>query len=329
MALPVASGGVVHGALRITLDASRVDQRIRRFWTGLAAIAAVILALSALIGWALARSLTRPVRHLNVLALRFAGGDLTAPDDAPSGPPELRDLATTLTTMAVHLANLIEAQRAFVADASHQLRTPLTALRLRLENLRSHSQGADAAELDAIIDESSRLAALVTDLLHLARADQHPEPIEVDLTALAAERVDIWSAIADTQGVRLAWDGPPGPVWARAVPGSVEQIFDNVLDNALNVSPSGSTVTVSVSVAPGDRRVHLGVSDEGPGLSDGNKQAATGRFWRADASTPGTGLGLAIAVALAEASGGTLELSDAPDGGLTVSLELSSSERLR
>jgi signal transduction histidine kinase len=323
VAVPVASGGEVHGAVRVTLDAGSIDARIRDFWIGLAAMAAIVLTIAALIGWALARSFSRPIRRLNETAARFGRGDLTAPGETPAGPPELRNLATTMATMADRLDALIKEQRAFVADASHQLRTPLTALRLRLENLQSRLADDDAAELDAVIEESSRLAALVTDLLQLARADQHPSPAEVDLAALVAERVDMWSAVADIDDVRLALDAPTGALRAAAVPGAVEQILDNLLDNALKVSPPGSTVTVTLTSGTSQHR--LSVSDQGPGLSDDDKQRAPRRFWRGDTSTPGTGLGLAIASALASASGGHLDLADTPDHGLTVTLHLPAS----
>jgi signal transduction histidine kinase len=323
VAVPVASGGEVHGAVRVTLGAGNIDARIRDFWLGLAAMAAIVLTIAALIGWALARSFSRPIRRLNELAARFGRGDLTVPGETSAGPPEIRDLATTMATMADRLDALMMEQRAFVADASHQLRTPLTALRLRLENLQSRLAGDEAAELDAIIEEGSRLAALVADLLQLARADQHPSPADVDLAALVAERVDTWSAVADVDGVRLALDAPTGPLLAAAVPGAVEQILDNLLDNALKVSPPGSTVTVTVG--PGHGQHRLSVSDQGPGLSDDDKPRAPQRFWRGDTSTPGTGLGLAIATALASASGGHLDLTDTPGHGLTVTLRLPAS----
>ena len=205
VALPVASGGVVHGALRVTLETSHVDSHVRRFWAGLVGIGAVVLGVMALIGWAVARSVSRPVRALNATATRFARGDLSVPDDheASDGPPELRLLADTMADMAHRLQELIDEQRAFVADASHQLRTPLTALRLRLENLQSRADEPTSAELDAAIDEISRLGALVTDLLQLARADRSRTTQPTDAARLTADRVDTWSAVAESRQVTL------------------------------------------------------------------------------------------------------------------------------
>ncbi|MGB6057457.1 MAG: ATP-binding protein [Microthrixaceae bacterium] len=324
VAVPVASSGINHGAVRVTLDADRVDARITRFWTGLGLMAVVILLLAALIGWALAQSFARPIRRLSATAARYARGDLSNSGDPPSGPVEIRELADTMTNMAERLEELIQEQRAFVADASHQLRTPLTALRLRLENLQTRVTPAEAAELDVIIGESSRLTELVSDLLQLARADQLPPPVAVDLAASVAERVEMWSAVADASDVRLVLESSNVPLDASAVPGAVEQILDNLLDNAIRVTPPGSTVTVTLAAGStrGGAQHRVSIRDEGPGLSDEDKLRATRRFWRGETATPGTGLGLAIVSALVVASGGHLELTDSDPHGLTATFSL-------
>ena len=320
VAVPVASGGVVHGALRITLDAGRVDARIRQFWAGLAATAIVITTVVGFAAWALARSVTRPIRRLQESATRYSSGDLTPDRHPPAGPPEIRGLAAAMDTMASRLSVLIDEQRAFVADASHQLRTPLTAMRLRLENLQSRVPENQVGELDSVIDESARLAALVDDLLQLARADEHAPVEDVDLGAMVADRVEMWLAFVADSGIAIALQAPGGPVPARAVPGAVEQVLDNLIDNAQTASPDGGTVRIEL--VPGEHEHVLTVSDEGPGLSDEDKNRAVHRFWRGDVSTPGTGLGLAIATALIEGSGGSIQLVDAPNHGLRVVVRL-------
>jgi signal transduction histidine kinase len=320
VAIPVASGGTIHGAVRVTLDTSDVDSQIHRFWLGLAAVAAVILAAMALVGLAIARSMTRPIRRLQGVATQFAGGDLSIDEQPLEGPVELQALARTMSTMAARLSELLTAQRAFVADASHQLRTPLTALRLRLENLQARASTADADELEAAIDETVRLGALVNDLLQLARADQSHVVEDTDLAAVTTGRVDMWAAVADAKDVRLELSGADQPVLVAAVPGALEQILDNVLDNAINATPSGSLVTVSVE--RGTAQHALRISDHGPGLSDDDKAHAVQRFWRGATGGSGTGLGLAIASALATASGGDLTLGDVPGHGLAVRLSL-------
>jgi signal transduction histidine kinase len=327
VAIPVASSGNVHGALRITLDTAEVDERVRRFWWGLAATAAVVLAAVSLAGWLIARSVTLPLRRLEATARRFGSGDLsveTEPTGGRQGPPELRELSVTMSTMASQLAQMIDQQRAFVADASHQLRTPLTGLRLRLENLQAGLVDANdvdgATQVDLAIDEIERLSALVNDLLRLARADGREPPSPQDLTTIVSDRIDTWTAAADAAGIRLHAVLGSGRRTALALPGAIEQILDNVLDNAIDIAPAGTTVTVLLGGGPLGHR--LSVVDEGSGLSDDDKVRALRRFWRGDTSRPGTGLGLAIADGLARASGGSIALQDGPTGGLRVELDL-------
>jgi signal transduction histidine kinase len=320
VALPVGSSGKVHGAVRLTLETSQIDRNIHRFWLGLAAMALVVLAVVTLIGSAVARWITRPIRTLQHSADRFAHGDLTPDSSVDHGPPELRELSDTMSDMAVRLDAMLAEQREFVADASHQLRTPLTAMRLRLENLQARLPEADATEVEAAIDETSRLARLVGDLLQLARADGANATVVVDIANVAVERVDTWSAVAELHGVQLAVRNAAQPVMARAVAGALEQILDNALDNAMNAASPGAVLTVSIE--PGSSMHTLRVVDHGPGLSDDDKARATRRFWRGVSTAPGTGLGLAIADALARASGGSLALVDTPGGGLTLELFL-------
>ncbi|MGH1503248.1 MAG: ATP-binding protein [Acidimicrobiales bacterium] len=332
VAIPVSSGGTVHGALRLTVSADEVTARVRLFWWALAAVAAVVLVAVTVIGFVIARSVTRPITTLQRSARRFADGDLSGVDLDDDAPAEVAELGEAMNSMARRLDDMISGQRAFVGDASHQLRTPLTALRLRLENLEAAQRDpAATADAEAAIAEVDRLHELVEGLLVLARADREPELEAVDVADIARQRVDTWSAVADDVGVHLALDLPDRAVSAvaTAVKGAVEQVIGNLLDNALAVAPSGSTITVGVVVAGG--RVRLSVADEGPGLDDEEKAKATERFWRGDdrprggVGRPhgGTGLGLAIAQRLAEAGGGSLELADNPGGGLVVTLELS------
>ena len=191
------------------------------------------------------------------------------------------------------------------------------------------SDGRPAAELEAVIDETDRLARLVNDLLQLARADRPGEGVAQDLAEVTADRVDTWTAVADGAGVRLELSGAAGPVMVRAVPGAIEQILDNLLDNAIAATPAGRTVHVSVKgggrpagTGEGGPRATMVVADEGPGLAGEDKERALRRFWRGSTTTGGSGLGLPIAHSLATASGGSLALTDRPGGGLAVVVTL-------
>lgn len=324
VAVPVASGGVVHGATRLTLPTSAVDERIRQFWLSLLAVGAIVLGVAALLSYSMASTVVRPVRDLTAAANRLASGDLKARIGPHDAPAELAQLAESFNEMAGRLEELLSSQRSFVADASHQLRTPLTALRLQLENAEVETtDDATRADLVACIGETDRLAEIVNQLLSLARAEgRRVEPELIDVLATVAERVDLWRMTADEQGVTLVLD-TRGQASALCAPGSLEQMLDNLLDNAIGVTPAGATVTVTVE--GGAAQLSLRVTDEGPGLDDAAKQHAFERFWRGDRARPGTGLGLPIVRALAEQSGGAVRLEDAIGGGLAAVVTLPSS----
>ncbi|HET7518507.1 MAG TPA: ATP-binding protein [Actinomycetes bacterium] len=315
VAVPVASQGRIYGAVRITYPTATVDARVRRVWLALAGVAVVVLGVVALVGFALARSATRPMRDLERTTAALARGDLQARAPTDRGPPEVRRLAASANDMAARLGRLLDTQRAFVADASHQLRTPLTALRLRLENLEAATPAVDAGDLRAAVAETGRLARLVDGLLALVRAEAAPTRRGVvDLAAVAADRQAAWAPLAAEQQVELTLAPVPAtPVWA--VPGAVEQVLDNLLANALRVAPAGSRVELAVRQAGG--WVELHVTDQGPGMPADQRERAFDRFWRGPTTDQdGTGLGLAVVRQLLEASGGTAELRPNPGGGL-------------
>jgi signal transduction histidine kinase len=327
VAVPVASQGLVYGAVRITYPTATVDARVRRVWLALAGVAVVVLAVVALVGFALARSTTRPMRDLEQATAVLARGELEARAPADRGPPEVRGLAAAFNDMAARLGRLLDTQRAFVADASHQLRTPLTALRLRLENLEATIPPAAAGDLQAAAAETGRLARLVDGLLTLARAEAAPTRREVvDLATVVADRRAVWAPLAAEQDVELTFQpGPAAPVWA--VPGALEQVLDNLLANALRSTPTGNQIELAIRQAGG--WVELHVTDHGPGMPADQRQRAFDRFWRAPSADPdGTGLGLAIVRQLLEASGGIAELRPNPGGGLDAVARLRPADRI-
>jgi signal transduction histidine kinase len=314
VAVPIASGGRVHGAVRITYPYSAVDSRILRYWLLLALIGAIVLGGAAVVGLGLARFVTRPLRRLEATAAAVGEGDLEARAPEQDGPPEVRSLAAAFNETVAKLSRLLRSQGDFVADASHELRTPLTALRLRLESL------PQSEDRDAALREADRLRDLVDGLLALARADAGSEAsARVDASALMRERVEAWSPLADEHGVTLVAE-LNGPLPAYAAPGRLTQVLDNLLANALEVSPRGSTVTLSAAAAPSWVELHL--RDEGPGLSREQRERAFDRFWRAGSGEGGSGLGLAIVKRLVTADEGQVELDEAPGGGVDAVVRL-------
>jgi signal transduction histidine kinase len=319
VAVPVASSGIVHGAVRISYPTSAVDARIHRYWTVLAIIAAVVLAVAATVAAVLARWVTRPLDHLERAADAVGSGNLAARAPA-EGPPEVQRLAETFNSMAAELDVLLRSQDAFVADASHQLRTPLAALRLRLENLEPDVTDPGKEDLRGALREVERLSALVDGLLTLARADRaQSAPESIALGPLVQERVGAWSALAAESDVSVRVN-VESEVTALVTPGRVEQVLDNLLANAIDASPAGATVTVSTRSANG--WVELHVIDEGPGLSETERDRAFDRFWRAHEGRDGFGLGLAVVRRLTTADGGDVQLRAGTPGGLDAVVRL-------
>jgi signal transduction histidine kinase len=302
----------VSGAVRITYPTSAVDARVWRYWLFLLAIGGTVLAAAAVVGSRFARWVSSPLAQLEAAAAVAGAGDLSTRADEQAGPPEVRSLASTFNHMVGELEQLVSSQEDFVADASHQLRTPLTALRLRLEMVGGEVSKAGQADLERALEEVERLSRLVAGLLALARAEVSPvEP--VDLAKLVDDRIQAWSALAAEQGVKLEAN-----VTGTALVGAdrLGQALENLLSNALTVSPHGGTVSISGSA------VELHVIDQGPGLNDEERERAFDRFWRGGKSGTGSGLGLAIVKRLVEIDGGTVELRAAPEGGLDAVIHL-------
>lgn len=313
VAVPVASSGTVHGAVRLTYPAAALHWRIRDHWAALGALAGVTLAAVSVVGIALARWVAGPVRDLQHATAVVASGDLATRAPVDAGPPEIRALARSFNAMAQRVEDLIRRQQQFVANASHQLRTPLTALRLRLENAEATGGSKTGADLEAALREADRLTRIVDQLLVLARAGSENVPlVDTDVRASLTERAEAWRPVAEHQGVEVAVE-LDGTGDVRCVPGALEQILDNLLANALAVSPPNSTVVMRAR-RTGDW-VELHVVDEGPGMQPEERNEAFGRFWRSGPGR-GAGLGLAIVRELAEASGGEAGLDAAPGGGL-------------
>ncbi len=318
-AVPIVEGNAPVGALRVTYPTSFVDARIRRTWFVLAGVGAIILAVVFLVSLKLAREVTRPLDDLERAARRLGQGDLDARSAVPSSPEEIRELAESFNRTAGRLQELVSSQQAFVADASHQLRTPLAALRLRLENLEREMDTASEPAREDVggsLAEVARLSRLVDGLLELAHAERSSDPSTLlELGPLVDGRVEAWSALAAERNVTLRAELDDDLV-VRSGPGRLEQVLDNLLSNALEVAPSGTAVRIT-GRRTGDR-IELAVLDAGPGMTPDQRARAFDRFWRPQGSDGdgGSGLGLAIVQRLVTADGGTVELDQSPEGGL-------------
>jgi len=324
VAVPVLSGALPIGVVRLTYPASTIDDRVSAKVRGIFVVGLISLGTAALAALLIATTIVRPLRRLRRATEQLAAGDFTSRAPVDEGAPEIRSLGASFNTMTERISTLVERQRSFAGDASHQLRTPLTALRLQLERaaatVDTDPQTA-RADIEAASAETERLQRLVEGLLMLARADQGDVATEViDVSDIVDERAAIWAPLAEERGVALTATSDQ-KVLARAVPGALEQIVDNYIDNALNAGGAGNVITVEASRRDG--WVEVGVGDRGPGMPAHQLEHAFDRFWRATtAGHGGSGLGLAIVRQLAEASGGQVDLANRDGGGLEAKVRL-------
>jgi signal transduction histidine kinase len=239
----------------------------------------------------------------------FAAGDFSARARPDVGPSDIRALALGFNAMAAKVEALVAAQKRFASDASHQLRTPITALMLRIEGLRESLKPTKkiALRFDALETEIARLNRLIDGLLALGRAGSEGVSIvTVNASDVVRERVESWRSLAEESELFIESDIEDG-ITISAADSALEHIIDVYLDNALSLSPRGSTIHVTLNRE--GARVVLRVEDQGPGVSPEVSLRAFDRFWRGENSYEGSGLGLAIVRQLADASGADVALA--------------------
>jgi signal transduction histidine kinase len=321
-AATIGSDAGARGAVLISRPDNRTETRIHELWAVLLGTAAIVLAVAAFVGDRLALWATAPLRRLDDRAAELGYGDLSVRADSASGPPEVTQLARTFNDMASRLEELVNNQRQFVADASHQLRSPLTALRLRIEGIDLDDPETAAADIEAAQTETARLSRLVDGLLTLARSERaEVERRVVDVGDVVEARRAAWTPLAEERDVAIvSLDGDDARVLVGD--GQLEQMLDNLIDNAIEVSESGARVTLCVARDNGMASVH--VIDEGPGMSADDRARAFETFWqgRGDRRTGSAGLGLSIVARLARANGGSARLDAAPGQGLDAAVLL-------
>jgi len=328
---PLAVNGTIVGALQVAAPLQAAEARLAGLRFVLAAVVLGALALAALIGWFLASRAMRPVDLMTRTARAIGhSADLTRRLEEPRQRDELGRLASTFNEMLARLDQAFMTQRRFLADASHELRSPLAAIRTNVEALL---RGADAdpeerdASLRAIARETDRMGRLVADLLALAHADAGQplvrQPVELD--ALLLEVYQQERRLAGGVGLTL---GDLEQVEVEGDPDRLKQLVLNLVDNALRYTPPGGDVTLDV-VRMSSWAV-LRVRDTGVGIPDEDLSRIFDRFYRVDRprtrQAGGTGLGLAICKWVAEAHGGRIEVESVVDGGSTFSVFLPARE---
>jgi two-component system sensor histidine kinase MprB len=306
---PDKAGGQLIGYVRLS-EAPAYEQvallNVAQAWA-LASLLGVIVA--AVVGLLVSDWLSRPLRELTAATDRMANGEQGVRAEVDRSD-ELGRLAASFNVMARRVEDTVASLRRFVADAAHEIGTPLTALQADLDLALEHADTADEQRLlGRALAQAERLGALASGLLRLSRleaGDAPPAGERLDLASLAGQAADSFASRADQAGVELAFDAPPGPV---PVAGDAERLgsaIGSLLDNAVKFTPAGGRVEIGVR---GERGVaRLWVSDTGIGIPEEDLGRLFDRFHRGRnvSSYPGSGLGLAIVRATAELHGGSV-----------------------
>jgi signal transduction histidine kinase len=311
--------------IRVHREAAALD--VARAWGWVALGCLGLLVLAVVLARALTSWVLRPLDGLERAVAEMTEGAAVRPVSM-TGPPELQHFTSAFNTMADVVRRSLDRQRRLVADASHQLRNPLAAVRLRADTLEAHVREQGQATYDAMTSELDRLETLLQQLLRLARAEElsgsrrvgleQPAEVEdVDVDETVADRIAVWEAVAAGQGQRLVHRPARPGLTVRVPEHEVSQLLDVALDNAARYAGPG--VTVTVATCERGELVDLVVSDDGRGLPPDDLSRAASRFWRGQQDNgPGTGLGLAIAREIVLGHGGSFAVESAPEGGLLI-----------
>lgn len=299
----VGDGDVV--VLRARVPQDLLSEGVPTSWTILAVLAIALLGGAVLASDQLARSVTRPAASLAATSRALATGDPTARAEV-TGPPEIAAVAEALNLLADRIDELRASERERVADLSHRLRTPLTALRL----------DAEASGVPALVDDVDRLAAEVTEVIRAARRPLHEQVVgRCDLAAVAAERAAFWGALAEDDHREWTLAGTAREVMVRVAEPDAAAAVDVLIGNVFAHTPEGTPYSVSLHVDGG--RAVLAVEDAGPGIDDLERVLDRGV-----SAAGSSGLGLDIARSTAEAAAGALRVSRSRWGGARVELDL-------
>lgn len=308
--------------LQVAAPLAPRDEMVGRLVVFFAALAGVVLLGSAAGGWWLAGRAVRPVHEVIDQAEEIGAGSLDHRIQAWSDTREYHRLVEVLNTMLDRIQHAFDTQTRFTADASHELRSPLTALRGEIEIALRKDRSAEEYRdvLESNQEEILRLSRITEDLLTLARADAgalDPRWETLDAHEFATRLAERFRHAAEQSGVTLQVEVERGGA-LLIDPGLVGQIVWNLVDNAVKFTPSGGRVAVRLTRTSDE--LHIAVTDTGPGLGPAPNRLFD-RFFRADAArtpggdTPGTGLGLAIVHSIVQGLGGSVEATNRPEGG--------------
>lgn len=306
--VPVALAGQETAVVRVEVPDALLERGVRSAWTAEVLLGVALVAVAIALADRMARSIVRPVRDLASAAARLGEGDLGVRIE-PEGPPEIQSAAAAFNRLGQRVGELLASERELIADLSHRLRTPLTALRLDAEGI------ADPEDRRRIADDVGELERQVDSVIRQARRPIRHEmgPLS-DAAAIARDRLAFWAPLAEDQDrtatVDIAVKSAPVAVPAD----ELEAALDALLGNVFAHTPEGTPFRVTVSRLP-EGRVSLSVEDSGPGVNEEH-------LGRGVSGAGSTGLGLDIVRRTAEGAGGYLNIGRAPRGGARIELRL-------
>ncbi|MCX6390391.1 MAG: ATP-binding protein [Solirubrobacterales bacterium] len=322
-AVPITHFGRTVGAVRITQSVKAVNDSIRRSVLTLVGIGLLVLALGLAAGWVIAGQLSRPIKRLEKTAREILAGNLEARAKV-EGSTEQQTLALAFNEMTDDLEHRIEIQKQFVADASHQLRTPVAAIQINIEAAQDIGVSEHVAvELQEALIAQKRISSIISDLLMLSGGGHSNDVVELlDLQQVTVAASGRWRPIAEEEGltVKLDESSGTGPASGYCRPGDLDKAIDALFENAVRYSPAGSEITIGVAGS------EISILDSGPGLAEGEEELVFERFRRGSAgiSVPqGTGLGLAIARELLREQDGDVRIENRDGGGARAVISLS------
>jgi len=301
----VAFGPGDRAAVRVYVPTSTLRRGQWRAWSTLAGVGALLVLLSVVVADRLARTVVRPTEHLVAAARRLGDGDLEAAVE-PEGPEELVELAGTFNQLGSRIASMLDHERELVAELSHRLRTPLTKLRMRVEQL------GDEDEADAFRSDVADLTSVVDGVIREARGNMGADAVcEVGQTV--RDRAEFWAVLADDQGRPWSFVHDEQSAIARVRRADLSAAVDTLFENIFAHTPDESAV--AISVRSDDGWIDIVVEDAGSGIPVGVER-------RGESEAGSTGLGLDIARRFAETAGGELRLGIGPLGGAEVTIRL-------
>lgn len=325
-------GGETLGAVRYVVSVKQTNREVRRILLALLFVYLAIGLIMIVSGITFIESIVAPIRKINEVTKRIAGGDMSARVEPQQYKDEISELSENINFMAEELGSTDKMKNDFISTVSHEMKTPLTAIKGWAETLQtvgSTDPSLTNRGLEVIIEESSRLTGVVEDLLDLSK-------IAGGRMTLRYEKIDILAELDDTiyvfkdrsmrEGIDLVYNAPHVPAPAEGDPNRINQVFVNILDNAFKYTEQGGTITVLAEVLPPETEeetkstLRVFIEDTGCGISKEELPKVRKKFYKSNISVRGSGIGLAVVDEIVKMHGGSMDIQSEVGVGTCVIL---------